>query len=100
MHHKSKVNELVQLDGSNRSDHDPDGSTLNYSWNQTKGPEVILNDATIVNPTFTALATNTQYWYDCYNDSVKWVTERIESFLKRKAAWVGVKGSVQSTNEE
>jgi hypothetical protein len=50
-------NELVQLDGSNSSD--PEGSTLTYSWNQTEGPKVMLNDETSINPTFTAPETTT-----------------------------------------
>jgi DNA-binding beta-propeller fold protein YncE len=45
-------NDLVQLDSNNRSD--PNGSPLTYSWNQTSGPEVILNDPTSSNPTFIA----------------------------------------------
>jgi hypothetical protein len=45
-------NELVQLDGSKSSD--PEGSKLTYSWNQTEGPDVMLNDEISVNPTFTA----------------------------------------------
>lgn len=45
-------NDLIQLDSNNRSD--PNGSPLTYSWNQTSGPEVILNDPTSSNPTFIA----------------------------------------------
>ena len=53
-----KSNELIQLDGSNSSDHE--GSALTYSWNQTEGPKVILNDDTSVNPMFTAPEAMTQ----------------------------------------
>ncbi len=44
-----KSDELVQLDGSNSSD--PNES---YSWIQTNGPEVMLNDATAINQIFSA----------------------------------------------
>lgn len=53
-----KSNELVRLDGSNSSD--PNNSALDYSWNQTNGPKVTLNDANSVNPTFTAPEITTQ----------------------------------------
>jgi hypothetical protein len=53
-----KSDELVQLDGSNSSD--PEGSALTYYWNHTDGQDVVLNDATSVNPTFTAPETTTQ----------------------------------------
>ncbi|WP_458721728.1 PKD domain-containing protein [Candidatus Nitrosocosmicus sp. R] len=33
---------------------------LTYQWNQTDGPNVLLNDATSVNPTFAAPTTTTQ----------------------------------------
>jgi len=46
---------LVTLDGSNS--HDPDGDIATYSWVQTDGPEVTLDDATAVKPTFTSPAT-------------------------------------------
>lgn len=52
-----KSKELVQLDGSNSSN--PSGSALTYSWNQTEGPKVMLNDDTSINPTFTAPETTT-----------------------------------------
>jgi hypothetical protein len=41
----------VGLQGTGK---DPDGDTLAYSWEQTAGPHVELNDADTVNPTFNA----------------------------------------------
>jgi len=46
------------LNGGNSSD--PTGSSLNYFWNQTAGPEVTLRDSTSSNPTFTAPEVNEQ----------------------------------------
>jgi M6 family metalloprotease-like protein len=44
---------LVTLDGS--GSYDPDGNyPLSYSWSQTSGPTVTLNNPNSVNPTFTA----------------------------------------------
>jgi hypothetical protein len=43
---------MVTLDGSNSSD--PDGDSLNYSWTQISGPNVMLTDADTVTPEFTA----------------------------------------------
>jgi len=51
-------NDIVTLDGGNSSD--PTGSSLNYFWNQTAGPEVTLRDSTSSNPTFTAPEVNEQ----------------------------------------
>ena len=45
---------VVTLDGSAT---DPDGDALTYSWTQTSGTNVTLNDAAIAGPTFTAPAT-------------------------------------------
>jgi len=42
----------VQLDGSTSTD--IDGDTLSYSWNQTAGTTVSLDDSTAVAPTFAA----------------------------------------------
>lgn len=44
----------VNLDGTNSSD--PDGDRLRYSWTQTNGPTVTLNDPTTPTPSFTAPA--------------------------------------------
>lgn len=54
------VNEgsLVILDGTGSSD--PNGDALTYSWVQTAGLSVILNNATTVNPTFTSPTVYTQ----------------------------------------
>lgn len=46
----------VQLNGSASSD--PDGDPLTYSWTQLSGTPVTLNNATTVNPTFTAPGTD------------------------------------------
>ncbi len=45
-------NVLVTLDGSNS--HDPDGDITTYAWVQTDGPEVTLDDASAIQPTFTS----------------------------------------------
>ena len=42
----------VTLDGSKSTD--PENQTLTYAWTQTGSPAVTLNDATRVNPSFTA----------------------------------------------
>ena len=70
-----------------------------YKENQSDGPGVTLNDAATVNPTFTAPTTSTQYWYNCYNDSLKLVTDRIKG-LKSGKENVEVKEVTQITNEE
>ena len=44
------ANQLVTLDGSESSD--ADGDTLTYLWTAPNG--IVLSDATVVNPTFTA----------------------------------------------
>ena len=43
---------LVTLDGSASTD--PDGTIASYTWTQTEGPPVVLDDATTAKPTFTA----------------------------------------------
>ena len=43
---------LVSLDGSGSGD--ADGNTLTYAWVQTAGPNVVLSDPNIAQPTFTA----------------------------------------------
>src|ERR1700722_914772 len=43
---------LVTLDGS--GSHDPEGSSIAYTWTQTAGPTVVLSSATAVKPQFTA----------------------------------------------
>ena len=47
----------VTLDGSNSSD--PNSDSLTYSWTQTLGPSVTLNNPTSVSPTFTAPSVET-----------------------------------------
>ena len=42
----------VVLDGSGSSD--PDGTIAGYAWTQTAGPDVVLNNADTVAPTFGA----------------------------------------------
>ncbi len=41
----------VQLDGTGSTD--PDGDVLSFSWNQTGGPQVVLNGVATATPTFT-----------------------------------------------
>ena len=43
---------LVTLDGSASTD--PDGTIASYTWTQTEGPPVVLDDATTAQPKFTA----------------------------------------------
>ncbi len=47
--------DLVQLDGS--QSYNPNNNPIIYSWTQTSGPDVELNDPTAKNPTFTAPQT-------------------------------------------
>ncbi|HET6590458.1 MAG TPA: hypothetical protein VFG45_09860 [Candidatus Nitrosocosmicus sp.] len=51
-----KSNDIVQLNGSNSSDHN--GSSLSYLWTQVSGQPVELSDSTTSNPTFTAPEVN------------------------------------------
>lgn len=48
--------QTVTLDGTGSTD--PDGDTLTYSWVQTGGPSVTLDDASAAQPTFTAPQAN------------------------------------------
>ncbi|MBA3750120.1 MAG: S8 family serine peptidase [Nitrosopumilus sp.] len=50
-----KSNDFVQLDGSKSSD--PNNSPLTYSWTQTDGPDVTLDNPSSERPTFTAPET-------------------------------------------
>jgi hypothetical protein len=43
---------IVTLDGS--ASKDPDGTIASYTWSQTEGPPVVLDNATIARPKFTA----------------------------------------------
>lgn len=47
-----RMDAIVTLDGT--ESYDPEGQSLAYSWTQTSGPEVTLNDPTSVRPTFTS----------------------------------------------
>ena len=47
-----RMGAIVTLDGT--ESYDPEGQSLAYSWTQTSGPEVTLNDPTSVRPTFTS----------------------------------------------
>ena len=53
------ANAAVTLDG--RGSSDPEGDPITYSWSQTAGPSVTLNNPTTAQPTFTApsVANNT-----------------------------------------
>ena len=48
----SNLPALVTLDGGNSTD--PDGDTLTYSWSQTSGPSVALNNANSAQASFNA----------------------------------------------
>lgn len=47
---------LVQLNGNGSSD--PDGDRLTFSWSQTAGPAVVLNNPNLSTPSFTAPLVN------------------------------------------
>jgi hypothetical protein len=47
-----RMGAIVTLDGT--ESYDREGESLAYSWTQTSGPEVTLNDPTSVRPTFTS----------------------------------------------
>jgi hypothetical protein len=47
-----RMGAIVTLDGTGSFDRE--GESLAYSWTQTSGPEVTLNDPTSVRPTFTS----------------------------------------------
>lgn len=47
-----RMGAIVTLDGTESFDRE--GESLAYSWTQTSGPEVTLNDSTSVRPTFTS----------------------------------------------
>jgi hypothetical protein len=49
------IGESVMLDGSGSSD--PEGQPLTFSWNQTEGPQVELQNADTANPSFIAPAS-------------------------------------------
>jgi hypothetical protein len=49
-----RMSAIVTLDGTGSFDRE--GQPLAYSWTQTSGPEVTLNDTTSVRPTFTSPA--------------------------------------------
>jgi hypothetical protein len=50
----SSVVELTPVDLDGRASSDPDGDTLGYSWVQTGGPLVTLDNALSASPSFTA----------------------------------------------
>jgi hypothetical protein len=52
----------ITLDGSGSSD--PEGQALTYSWVQTSGPVVTLDDATAANPTFLAADGTNSYTFE------------------------------------
>ena len=56
----------MQLDGSASSD--PEGQGLTYTWVQTSGPDVTLDDPTAAQPTFTApgAISNTTISFDLF----------------------------------
>jgi hypothetical protein len=61
---------LVTLDGSDS--YDPDGDSLGYHWSQTSGPNVILSDSNISNPTFTPDTGGTYYFQLYVDDAIEY----------------------------
>ena len=60
------VNTTVYLDGSGSSD--PEGADLSYSWTQTGGPTVTLDDSSSVRPCFTPAETGIYQFQLIVND--------------------------------
>lgn len=52
---KARIGTLVTLNGA--ASHDPAGGPFTFAWTQTSGTPVVLSDATVASPTFTAPGT-------------------------------------------
>ncbi|MHA7647160.1 PKD domain-containing protein [Nitrosopumilus sp. S4] len=59
----------VNLDGSGSSD--PDGDSFTYSWVQTVGPAVVLNNGNTATPDFDTLGDNESYTFSLTVTDVK-----------------------------